>query len=54
MDRKYDMQSLKDGIVRAELNVKIFEDALAKEKETIEQYQEFIKELEKEDKPEKK
>lgn len=44
----YEIVGLKDGIERCRVNIKIFEDAIDKELQTISEYKEMIEVLEKE------
>ena len=45
----YEIKGLKEGIDRAKINIKVFEDAINKELETITEYEMMIKVLEKKD-----
>ena len=45
----YEIKGLKEGIERAKINIKVFEDAIKKELETISEYEMMIKVLEKKD-----
>ena len=42
----YEIKGLKEGIERAKINIKVFEDAINKELETISDYEGMIKVLE--------
>jgi len=42
MKSDYDVSSLEQGIVRAKANIKVFEDAITKEHETIKEYYRMI------------
>ena len=42
----YEVEPLKEGIKRAKINIKVFEDAINKELQTITEYKEMIKTLE--------
>jgi len=42
---QYNTESLKRGIDACMKNIQIFQDAIRKEKETIEQYKFYIKEI---------
>lgn len=44
----YEVTGLKDGIERCKLNIKIFEDAINGELQTISEYERMIEVLEKE------
>lgn len=39
---QYDQESLENGLVKCEANIKIFEDAIANERNTIERYKKMI------------
>ncbi len=43
----FDKQGLKNGIEHAKKNIKIFEDAIKKERDTITEYKRMMKVLEK-------
>jgi len=43
----YNIDSLKEGIKKCDENIKVFEDAIKKERDTQEEYREMIKVLEK-------
>ena len=45
----YEIKGLKEGIERAKINIKVFENAINKELETISEYEMMIKVLEKKD-----
>ncbi len=45
MKTGYDVSSLEQGIVKANANIKIFEDAINKEYQTIEEYKRMIEVL---------
>ena len=42
----YEVEGLKEGIERAKINIKIFQDAIDKELETIAEYERMIKFIE--------
>ena len=42
----YEVAGLKEGIERAKINIKVFEDAINKELDTIKEYKRMIKVLE--------
>jgi len=43
MDRNFNPESLRNGIDRCKQNIKIFEDAIKKEEDTMRQFREYLR-----------